>query len=120
MVAGSGREALDILGRDRAFDVVLCDLMMPEISGMDVYEAVRVGNPELASRMVFMTGGAFTPRARQFLQTTSSPHLVKPFPPEALHDLVGRVAARVTAHPPRRVGEARPRRGGAERHPQRS
>jgi signal transduction histidine kinase len=79
-VANSGRTALDLLAaRAQPFDLILCDLMMPEVSGQDVYtEAVRA-RPELAPRFVFITGGAFTARGKQFLASTGAPVLQKPF-----------------------------------------
>ncbi len=61
-----------------AVDVVLCDVMMPKMTGMDVYEAVLARAPEIARRFVFLTGGAFTPRARSFLEGVSNPKLDKP------------------------------------------
>jgi CheY-like chemotaxis protein len=74
----SGREALTALQQQK-FDLILCDLMMPEMTGEDVYlEATRV-QPELASRFVFLTGGAFTPRGRQFIASVDAPVLEKPF-----------------------------------------
>jgi len=78
-VAGSGAEAIERLSGDAEFDVVLCDLMMPEVSGMDVYESVARDRPDLAARFVFMTGGAFTDRARAFLKHSGLPRLDKPF-----------------------------------------
>jgi two-component system cell cycle sensor histidine kinase/response regulator CckA len=77
--AASGREALERMEQDRGFDVVLCDLMMPDISGMDVYERVVELRPELALRFVFVTGGAFTERARAFVERVSLPVVEKPF-----------------------------------------
>jgi PAS domain S-box-containing protein len=63
----------------QSFDLILCDLMMPGLSGEDLYrEAVRRW-PELARRFVFLTGGAFTPRGRQFLAKVPAPVLEKPF-----------------------------------------
>ena len=88
VVAESGREALEILHRDKSFDVILCDLMMPEVSGMDVYEAVRLTDPGLLARIVLMTGGAFTSRAREFLSSIATPLLEKPFEARELRDLV--------------------------------
>ena len=55
-------------GATSAFDVVLCDLQMPEVSGMELYAAVRERFPALADRFVFVTGGAFSSDARKFLE----------------------------------------------------
>jgi signal transduction histidine kinase/ActR/RegA family two-component response regulator len=88
VVAESGREALEILRHDQDFDVILCDLMMPEISGMDVYEALRLIDPALRGRVVLMTGGAFTARARQFVSEVDALVIEKPFHPGQLHAIV--------------------------------
>jgi len=88
VVAESGREALQILSHDKDFDVILCDLMMPEISGIDVYEALRLIAPALLDRVVLMTGGAFTARARQFVSEVDALLIEKPFHPGQLHEVV--------------------------------
>jgi CheY-like chemotaxis protein/two-component sensor histidine kinase len=77
--ATSGRAALAILAGEPRFDVVLCDLMMPDVSGMDVHERIARERPELAKRFVFVTGGAFTERARRFVDEVGLPVIEKPF-----------------------------------------
>jgi len=92
----SGAEALVHLRRGDEFDVILCDLMMPGMTGMELYERLPV---EAARRVVFMTGGAFTPNAAAFVGRVANETLEKPFEPEALNRLVGRrlgVATKVT------------------------
>jgi CheY-like chemotaxis protein len=79
VVVTSGREALDLLLKGEHFDLVFCDLMMPDLSGMDVFETIRRERPGLEERMVFMTGGAFTSRARTFLSTVPNLRIDKPF-----------------------------------------
>jgi two-component system cell cycle sensor histidine kinase/response regulator CckA len=75
----SGREALDLIESGQSFDVILCDVMMPEMTGMDVYEALVAKYPALAERMVFMSGGVFTQRARLFLDNATNRVIDKPF-----------------------------------------
>jgi len=89
-VAHSGREALAAFGGlgERSFDLILCDLMMPEIGGEEVYLEVTRTRPELARRFVFMTGGAFTPRGRKFLAEIDAPVLDKPFQVASVRQLV--------------------------------
>ncbi|MGF1468412.1 MAG: ATP-binding protein [Sandaracinaceae bacterium] len=72
------REALDRLQRGEAFDVIVCDLMMPTMSGRQFYESVGSARPELQSRMLFVTGGAFTPEGREFVASIDVPVLEKP------------------------------------------
>jgi len=94
VVAESGREALQILDHDKRFDVILCDLMMPEITGIEVYEALRRIAPALLDHVVLMTGDACTARAWQFLSEVNALVLDKPFHPEQLHDVVNALGYR--------------------------
>jgi CheY-like chemotaxis protein len=90
----SAREALDALAADDGgWDVVLCDLMMPEMTGMDLHARLAADAPALAARFVFLTGGAFTERAREFLDRVPNPRLEKPFDPATLREVVARVLA---------------------------
>ncbi len=85
-----GRQAMEILAQaaDR-FDVVISDLLMPEVDGIELYEYLRAHHPRLAARTIFMTGGAATLRAREFLAALATPSLEKPFD---IHELLRRVA----------------------------
>jgi hypothetical protein len=62
--------------------------MMPEVSGKDVYEALRLLSPPLLSRLVLMTGGAFTRQASEFLADLNAPILEKPFEARQLRAIV--------------------------------
>ncbi|MBI3184216.1 MAG: response regulator [Myxococcales bacterium] len=84
----SAAAALERIQRGERFDVILCDLMMPAMTGMDLYAAIQKLEPEQASRMVFLTGGAFTPRARAFLDETPNQRMEKPFDTQNLRALV--------------------------------
>lgn len=66
-VAIGGEEALNILASDQQFDAILCDLMMPRLDGPGLHEIVSKRWPGLEQRFVFCSGGAVTPRIREFL-----------------------------------------------------
>ncbi len=112
-VVRDGRTALRLLvGPDAtAFDIVFCDLMMPELSGMELYETLAQTRPNLEKKLVFMTGGAFTPTAHDFLHSVDNPCLVKPF---RIDQVLALVEAIMTAPPgtvvlaPPKLRESRP------------
>ncbi|MEN0063875.1 MAG: ATP-binding protein [Myxococcota bacterium] len=89
-----GQEALLQLEHDDAFDLVLCDLMMPVISGMDVHDHLAQTQPELLSRFVFMSGGTFTERAQSLRETQGIRFLDKPVQPQVLRRLLQDVMRR--------------------------
>jgi DNA-binding NtrC family response regulator len=77
-IATDPEKARDLL-LTRDFDLVFCDLLMPKLSGMDLYAELKERRPGLERRLVFMTGGAFTQRASQFLSTVKNRTIAKPF-----------------------------------------
>ncbi len=86
-VVNNGREAIERCIQED-YDIILCDLMMPEISGMDVHAELAARRPAMSQRMIFITGGAFTPRARQFLDGVDNSQIDKPFEERELRLLV--------------------------------
>jgi CheY-like chemotaxis protein/anti-sigma regulatory factor (Ser/Thr protein kinase) len=93
-IAHSGREAIARLAGNAAFDAIVCDLQMDDGTGADVYEYLSRRAPDLARRMIFTTGGAFTQGAREFLGRCPQPVLEKPFDTARLTALVGEAARR--------------------------
>jgi len=89
-VVTDAREALFKIAHagDAPYDLVLCDLMMPEMTGMELHAAVARDHPGVERRFVFMTGGAFTPRASQFLAEVKNQCLEKPFDLEVVRALL--------------------------------
>jgi len=74
-----GAEAIELLRTGADFDVILCDMSMPEVTGIDVYVRSTEARPELANRFVFMTGGSFTSSTRDFLERSTNERIDKPF-----------------------------------------
>ena len=86
-VVHSGEEAIrrpDL----QSFDLVLCDLMMPTFSGIDVYEAVQRRWPGLERKLVFMSGGVFTDRGKQFVGSIPNECLSKPLDLRQLQQII--------------------------------
>ncbi len=93
VVSMSGQDASNLLNHDKRFDLILCDLLMPGVSGMDLYRELQQQSPGFETRIVFITGGAFTPRAAQFLQNVPNPRLEKPFDLERVRSSVRKLVA---------------------------
>jgi PAS domain S-box-containing protein len=72
------------------FDVIFCDLMMPEMTGMDFHALIAKTLPQQAERIVFITGGAFTPAASAFVASASNTVLQKPFEKGAIDAILAR------------------------------
>jgi PAS domain S-box-containing protein len=86
------RKGLALVEQTPGFDVVLCDLMMPGMSGQEFYRAACRLRPELEERFVFMTGGAFTDVGNEFLESLGSRVIYKPFDPARVITCVHEVA----------------------------
>jgi signal transduction histidine kinase len=86
----SARDALSRMAEGERFDLILCDLMMPEMTGMDLYDELHRSMPDQAEKFIFMSGGAFTDNARAFLARSSSEVIDKPFKGAGLRQVVHR------------------------------
>lgn len=78
-VVESGREALTLIGAGERYDVILCDVMMPQMTGIELYAEVGRSAPDQQARMIFVTGGTFTPKARSFFDKAPNALIEKPF-----------------------------------------
>jgi CheY-like chemotaxis protein len=93
-VLNRGREALDQLRAGQRYDAILCDLVMPEVSGIEVYlELLRIA-PDQAECMIFLTGGAFSEKSQQFLDGITNRWFEKPCNLEQLRAAVRQVVVR--------------------------
>jgi CheY-like chemotaxis protein len=83
-----------LLGKDApVYDAILCDLLMPNCSGVDVHRALVLGRPDLASRIIFFTGMGAMPGDDVFLDSVPNPRLGKPFLREELLDAIALVSS---------------------------
>ena len=88
MTVTSARAALELVTRGERYDVIFSDLMMPDMTGMDLHAALTRQMPQQAERIVFMSGGAFTAPVRDFLGSVPNPRINKPFDVGTLRALV--------------------------------
>ena len=85
--APGGREALDRLAGEGAYGLVLSDISMPGMSGMEFYRHLRERHPALAGRFIVVTGDHLSGAVRAFLDETGVPYLEKPFIPSQVRRL---------------------------------
>src|SRR5882672_737542 len=90
----TGTEALAQIASGKRFDAILLDVMMPEMSGMELYEELQRVAPDQAERAIFLTGGAFSASARAFLDRIPNPRLDKPVESSNLLAVIEGVARR--------------------------
>jgi CheY-like chemotaxis protein len=88
-----GEGAVARVEAGEVFDVVLCDLMMPVMTGMQVHARIHALAPGLAEHMIFISGGAFTPAAQAFIRDRRPRLVPKPFDPDELRRAVDEVLA---------------------------
>jgi CheY-like chemotaxis protein len=89
----SGRAAKSLLATDQRFDLILCDVMMPDISGVDLHRWLAEHHPELGQRTAFITAGVFTPRSSDYLASVPNPCIEKPFHAQNLQQLVAELVS---------------------------
>jgi CheY-like chemotaxis protein len=88
----SGFAALDLLAIGRAFDIVLCEVELPDMPGEEVHRRLVESAPRVAKKFVFVTGDAKAHKA--FLSKIPNPYLEKPLVPSTLRQVVRDVGMR--------------------------
>jgi signal transduction histidine kinase len=88
----NAKEALARVAAGERFDVILSDFMMPEITGMELHERLQQIDADQAKRVVFLTGGAFTPESRLYLDSVANRVVEKPFRTADLLSVIGEIA----------------------------
>ena len=97
VVETDASRALVRIARGELYDVIFCDLMMPNLSGMDFHQSLLSSSPETARRIVFMTGGAFSERSRAFLDDVANVSIEKPFRLNSIRTIANDYANRAAA-----------------------
>jgi CheY-like chemotaxis protein len=94
VVVGEAAEALALLDGGESYDIVLCELMLPAMDGIDLHRRAQARHPEAAARMVFMTGEATTARVDAFFRRVPNLLLEKPVSIDGIHALIERRVGR--------------------------
>ena len=102
-IAHGGVEALSRLKQDSAYDLILCDLMMPDMDGTVLYAELERAMPDVLERVMFCSGGAFTARTKQFVEQSERTIIEKPLTREAFEGIIAELPMlqRGAAGPPR-------------------
>ena len=90
--AADGQQAIH-LAAEHSYAAVICDLLMPTINGMELYETWQAESPELAARVIFTTGDNLSTRTNRFVEASGRPCLYKPFDVEDLTNTLDQVIA---------------------------
>jgi CheY-like chemotaxis protein len=77
-IARCGRDAIEHIARGVRFDAIVSDVMMPNMTGIELVEELRRVAPDQAQRLIFLSGGAFTAQTRERLDALGAPQLEKP------------------------------------------
>lgn len=88
VTARNAEVGLDIIASSPPFDAIVCDLMMPDVDGVNFYQRLQASDPDAARRVIICSGGAFLPKARSFLESVEAPVLGKPFDIQELLEIV--------------------------------
>jgi len=93
----SAPHALQLLAQ-RDFDLIISDFRMPKMNGQEFYRQAIQMKPELAPRIVFLTGDVVSEDTQAFLRSTGNPHLSKPFQLARVEQIVAQVLQSCSAN----------------------
>ncbi len=88
----SGKAALSML-QDKGYDLLIADLKMSGVSGIDLYQALKKKHPEMVDKTVFITGDTMSEDTNDFLVSSGRPYLAKPFTPMEFLETIDGVLA---------------------------
>lgn len=92
--AASGQQAIALHASQGPFDVILCDVMMPDVNGVDVYKTIAAQSPGQEERIVFVSGGVYGDEVIEFIDKVDNPLIAKPFDQRELLAKVAELADR--------------------------
>ncbi len=93
-LALESKMALSKLGQE-VYDVIVADIKMPQLSGIELYRLLRETNPALSDRVIFSTGDILSESTRKFLEETGNRYVLKPFQRQQLLAQIHALLARL-------------------------
>ena len=86
-IAHDAREALSLI-ENESFDAILSDFRLPQIDGRELLRILRSSHPNLARKLIYVTGDVVNSDTREFLETCGQPYLTKPFKFESVKRVI--------------------------------
>jgi two-component system NtrC family sensor kinase len=83
----SGKAALSLL-QESPYDLLVADLKMTGLSGIDLYKILKKKCPEMAHKTIFITGDTMADETNEFLAASGRPYLAKPFTPQEFLEII--------------------------------
>jgi len=88
-IASGGQKAIDIINKQKKhFDLIICDVSMPDINGVNLYLYIAKHHPGLEKRIIFMTGGPMSAYLDEFFVSNKALCLAKPFEYDNLRQVI--------------------------------
>jgi len=93
-LASCGAEAIKHVTAGERFDAIITDVMMPNMTGIELFDRLETMAPDQAMRVIFMSGGVFTAQTRTRLEAAGNPQLQKPVNLQELRECLATLVAR--------------------------
>jgi PAS domain S-box-containing protein len=93
-LASCGAEAIEHVSAGERFDAIITDVMMPNMTGIELFDRLEHVAPDQAMRVIFLSGGVFTAQTQTRLEASGNPQLTKPVSAQELRACVARLVAR--------------------------
>jgi CheY-like chemotaxis protein len=89
-IADSGETALDMFN-EKEYDIYICDIKMPGMSGIEFYNFIKKDHPDRINRLIMITGDLLSSETREFLRDINIPYILKPFTPDELREAIDKL-----------------------------
>jgi CheY-like chemotaxis protein len=91
-IADNGEIAMEMVNK-REYDIYICDIRMPGMSGIEFYNFIKEQYPDRINRLIMITGDLLSSDTREFLRDINIPYILKPFTPDELREAIAKLKA---------------------------